>query len=327
MSGLTQILFVIGLGLFWGISPVLNKGMGLTGVPVTHILVASGFGVGLGLTALQRAMGERLTIGRPEILFGLGCGLLLNIPWGIGLAAIRHVPVTLSAVVISTTPLWTFAFALLLGRERYSWQRLLALIVGLASCIVVIVTRPGASLAGIDWWVWATFALPLLYASYNSFTSMAWPKGMPALTAGVVESFASGVLCLPLLLWIDPVGGSTLILHPAGYLLLLATTVMWIVERVCYFNMIRYLGPVSTVQAVYVATPAAVLFGFALFGESIDLWLLVSLALLMASLWLNNRATQPASPLATFASDAHQADNKGLDQQHAQPVGAVDEGQ
>ena len=290
MSSLMQILFVIGLGLFWGISPVLNKGMGLTGVPVTHILVSSGFGVGLGLMALQRAMGERLRIGRSEMLYGLGCGLLINIPWGIGLAAIRHVPVTLSAVITSTTPLWTFALALLLGRERFSSLRLLALIVGLASCLVVIVTRPGASLEGIDWWVWATFGLPILYATYNIFTSMAWPKGMPALTAGVIESFASGVLCLPLLLWIDPVGASTLVTHPAGYLLLLATTAMWIVERVCYFNMIRYLGPVSTVQAVYVATPAAVLFGFALYDERIDLWLVLCLALLMASLWLNNRA-------------------------------------
>ncbi len=293
MTGLTQALFVIGLGLVWGVSPALNKTLGLAGVPVSVILVASGFGVGLGLIILQRLAGERIKLGWPEVLYGFGCAVLINVPWGIGLAAIRHVPVTLSAVVTSTTPLWTFALALALGRERFSGLRLLALVVGLISCVVVIVTRPDARLSGVNWWVLVTAALPLLYAGYNIYTSAAWPKGMSSRTAGVVESLASGVICLPLLLWTGPVGAAAPTVQATGYLLLFAVIVMWIAERVCYFSMIQHLGSVSTVQAVYVATPAAVLFGFALFGETIDLWLLLGLVLLMMSLWLNNRAVAP----------------------------------
>jgi drug/metabolite transporter (DMT)-like permease len=295
MSGLAQALFVIGLGLFWGISPALNKTLGLAGVPVSHILVAAGFGVGLGLMVLQRAAGERIRWRRPEILYGFACAVLINVPWGIGLAAIRHVPVTLSAVVTTTTPLWTFAFALAIGRERFSIMRLLALVVGLASCIVVIVTRPDASMAGANWWLLVTAALPLLYAGYNVFTSAAWPIGMTARTAGVVESLASGVICLPLLFWPGPSEGNAPALQGTGYLLLFAVILMWIAERFCYFSMIQHLGSVSTVQAVYVATPAAVLFGFAWFGETVDLWLLFGLVLLMASLWLNNQAVAAAN--------------------------------
>jgi drug/metabolite transporter (DMT)-like permease len=290
MTGLTQAWFVIGLGLFWGISGPLNKTLGLAGVPVSLILIASGFGVGLALMVLQRLAGECATLSRPVILYGFACAVLVTVPWGIGLAAIRHVPVTLSAVVTSTTPLWTFAFALALGRERFSGLRLLALVVGLASCLVVIVTRPGASLTGVNWWLLITAALPLLYAGYNIFTSAAWPAGMTARTAGVVESLASGVICLPLLLWADPVSDNAPSVSAAGYGLLAAVVLMWVAERVCYFNLIQHAGSVSTVQAVYVATPAAVLFGWALFGETVDLWLLLGLALLMASLWLNNRA-------------------------------------
>ncbi len=304
MAGLTQALFVIGLGLFWGLSAPLNKALGLAGIPVTHILVASGFGVGFGLMALQRAIGERLKIGWPEVLYGFGCGVLVNIPWGLSLAAIRHVPITLSAVITSTTPLCTFALAVLLGRETFSPLRMLALVVGFVSCLAVILTRPGANVSGVDMWVWVTALLPVLFAVYNVFTSAAWPKGMPALTAGVVESLASGLICLPLLLWIGPPDGArpTLSLQ-IGYLLLLATVVMWVLERVCYFRMIRHLGSVSTVQAVYVSTPAAVLFGFALFGEALDLWLLLGLGLLMLSLWLNNRA-QAETPGAKAAGPA-----------------------
>ncbi len=107
----------------------------------------------------------------------------------------------------------------------------------------------------------------------------------------------------PLLLWMDSPGSAAQAVQATGYLMLFGVTVMWIAERVCYFSMIQHLGSVSTVQAVYVATPAAVLFGFLLFGETVDRWLLAGLMLLMASLWLNNRAV---------TGSAHQTDHQSL---------------
>lgn len=304
MSSLAQIMFVLGLGTFWGASPALNKMLGLAGVPVAHILVAAGFGVGLGLMLLQRLGGGRLRIGKPELFYGLGCGLLLNLPWGLSLTAIRHVPVTLSAVIVSTSPLWTYALALALGRESFSPLRLAALVTGLASSATVIVTRPGASLVGLDGWVLASLALPLLYAAYNVFTSVAWPKDMEPLTAGIAESFASALLALPIALWFAPPSAEGVGINATGYLLLLAMIGMWVLERVCYFSMIRQLGPVSTVQAVYVSTPASVVFGLALFGETSDAWIWLGLALLMAALWLNNRAIRPRTGPASGPATA-----------------------
>lgn len=317
MSAVRQILFVLGLGTFWGASPALNKALGLAGVPVTHILVASGLGVGPGLMLLQWLSGGRLRVSWPVVVYGLGCGVLINIPWTISLAAIRHMPVALSAVMVSTTPLWTYAFALSLGRDTFSPLRLLALVTGLASSAAVILTRPGASLAAFDIWVLATLSLPLLYAAYNVFTSAAWPKGMDPLTAGVAESFAAGLLGLPFLLYFNPPTGQAFDVPTLGYLLLLAVTLMWVLERVCYFRMIERFGPVTTVQAVYVSTPASVLLGLLMFRESADAWLWLSLALLMLALWLNNRAL----------SNAKQAEHQPLQQQHAQPVAAINDGQ
>jgi len=290
MSGLRQILFVLGLGLFWAASPALNKLLGLEGVPVPHIVVAAGLGVGLGLIALQRAMGQRLRLRWPELLFGLGCGALVNIPFFLGLAAIRHVPVALMAVVTSTSPLWTYAFALALRRETFKPLRLAALGLGLASSLAIVLTRPGATLGNMDLWVLVTLSLPLLWGVYNNFTSAAWPADMPPLTAGIAESFASGLLGIPLALWLAwPQAGASA-LPGMGYLLLLVMIAMWVLERVCFFSMIQGLGPVTTVQATYVATPFAVLLGALFYAEKPDVWLGLSLALLMAALWLNTYA-------------------------------------
>ncbi|HRC87197.1 MAG TPA: DMT family transporter, partial [Thermoanaerobaculia bacterium] len=227
-----------------------------------------------------------------EALYGLGCGILLNVPWGIGLLAVRHVPVTLYSVVVSSTPMWTYGLALLVGRERMSLMRVSALAVGFASSLAVILTRQGASISQIDSWLLAAMSLPLMYAFYNVYTSAAWPKGMEPLTAGIVESFASSLLAVPVVLWLDPV--HSLSDFHRGYWLLAAAIAMWVLERVCFFSMIQRFGPVTTVQAVYVSTPAGVLFGLALFAEKADSWLWVSLALVMLALWLNNRAIAKA---------------------------------
>lgn len=55
---------------------------------------------------------------------------------------------------------------------------------------------------------------------------------------------------------------------------------------------------VYTIQAIYVSTPAAVLWAILIFGGGADVWLWVGLIILMLALWLNNsgRATASANP-------------------------------
>jgi len=302
MSGLRQILFVLGLGAFWAVSPSLSKLAGAAGLGVGQIVVTSGLCVGIALLALQRVVHGRLGIGWPQVLYGLGCGALTLMPFALGQFAIRHVSVALMAVITSTSPLWTYALALTLARDRFNLLRVLALALGLGSSLVLILTRPGASLGGVDVWVLATLALPVLWGIYNNFTAMTWPKGMTALTGGMVESTSSGLLALPLLALMDWPTRGAMALSNTAYWLLAAMILAWVVERICFFSMIEHLGPVTTVQATYVATPGAVLLGVLLFAETPDAWLWVSLALLAAALWLNARATQTSEAPQSLAS-------------------------
>eukprot|EP01036_Dinobryon_divergens_P008077 gene8077-10785_t len=69
---------------------------------------------------------------------------------------------------------------------------------------------------------------------------------------------------------------------------------MWVGERIVYFTLIRDRGPVYTVQAIYISAPAGVLYGITFFGEAPDLWLWISLALVILALWLNNRPDRHA---------------------------------
>jgi drug/metabolite transporter (DMT)-like permease len=289
---LAQVLSIVGLGAFWGISPTFYKLMANESIPISHIVVLSGLGVGGGLCLLRWLRTGRIGVSRREALYGLGCGLLLNVPFAMGLWLAKHLPVTVFAVISSMAPFCSYALALLFRREGPSRLRLLALAAGFLSSATLIVTRPEASDLSVSGWMLLALIPTALYAVYGLFASMAWPKGMDTLTAGMVESWASALLALPFLILLQPIAGAG-DFH-WGYWTVGVITLIWVVERIAYFTMIQRSGPVTTAQAVYVATPAGVVFGAWLFGEQIDLWLIACLALLLAALYLNNRSLSVA---------------------------------
>jgi drug/metabolite transporter (DMT)-like permease len=75
-----------------------------------------------------------------------------------------------------------------------------------------------------------------------------------------------------------------------GFYLLAAVSVLWVVERIAFFNLVRHFGPVSTVQAVNLATVSTVIMGAMIYGEEIDARIIVSAALVIIALWLNAKA-------------------------------------
>ena len=111
---------------------------------------------------------------------------------------------------------------------------------------------------------------------------------------GAAESMWSGIFMVPVIMFVAPFGaeGSPPLL---SYWILGAAIIMWVVERIAYFTLIRDKGAVYTVQATYVATPAAVVIAAVIFGGTQDLWLWVSLALLMVALYLNNTGRTAAA--------------------------------
>lgn len=291
-----HLLYFIALGLFWGLSPTLYRAMGEANVPVTHVIVLTGFGVGVALAAAGLLTRGRLNLSRQVLLYGLGCAVLMNIPFGLGLVFARHVPTTELALIVSLAPFCNYSVALLTGREHVMPRKLMAIVIGFLSSAILILSREGMITGDVSWWLIAAFSTPVLYSGYNWFASRYWPKAADTISVGTSESIWSGVLVLPLLMVFAPPWSPDL---PAlfGYWSVLAATAMWVVERIAFFTLIRDKGAVYTIQAVYLSTPAAVIFAMIFFGGGSDIWLWFSLAILMVALWLNN-----SSPAARRSS-------------------------
>lgn len=287
MTSPRHILYFLALGLFWGLSPSLYKLMGEARVPVTHIIVYTGLGVGLALGLVALAMTGRIDLRREVVVYGSICAALMNLPFGLGLLFARHVPPTELALIISLAPFCNYVAALLTGGEIAVPRKLLAIAVGFASSALLVLSRDGMVSGTVSWWMIASFSTPVLYTAYNWYAAANWPKDAGTMSVGAVESVASGLIVLPLLLVAAPPWAADV---PAvlAYWSVLAATVMWIAERIAFFTLIRDKGAVYTIQAIYLATPAAVIFAAIFFGGASDIWLWLSLAILMLALWLNN---------------------------------------
>ena len=282
-----HFLYFLALGLFWGLSPSFYRVMGEDYVPVTHIVAYSGLGVGVALAVVARTTTGRVDFSRQVLAYGFGCAALMNVPFAAGLVFARHVPTTELALIMSTAPFFNYAVALLTGRENAAPRRLAAVAAGFTSSAILILSRQGTLSGEISWWTLAAFLSPVMYTAYNWFASRHWPKDADTMSVGASESIWSAVIVAPfLLVFAPPWSGET----PAllAYWSVLAATLMWVIERIAFFTLIRDKGAVYTIQAVYVATPAAVIFAMVFFGGASDIWLWISLAVLMVALWLNN---------------------------------------
>ena len=158
---------------------------------------------------------------------------------------------------------------------------------GFLSSAVLIVSRSGEVEGGISLWIFGAFAVPIIYSVYNWFAGAYWPKQADIMMVGAAESVFSGLLAIPFMLVLAP-PWSDAAPPLVAYWTAAAASILWIIERIAFFTLIREKGAVYTIQAIYVSTPAAVLWAILIFGKPADPWIWVSLAILMLALWLNN---------------------------------------
>ncbi len=287
MKSPNHLLYFVLLGLFWGVSPSLYKYLADIQMPIIHTIFYTGMMVGLIMMgfALMRSRNRKIDV--RLIAYGFGCATLLNIPLALNLFMAGYVPPTELSIVITTSPFFSYLAALLFGHEVATRRKLLAIAFGFASTVILILSRQGTLSGHLSWPLLASFCIPVLYCCYNIFTARAWPQGADTIQAGAFESLWSGLLVLPLILWLSPFGAAG---NPTlgQHWVLLAVSLMWVMERVVYFTLITQKGAVYTVQATYVSTPSAVIISAIFFGGATDLWLWVSLAILMVAIYLNN---------------------------------------
>ncbi len=166
-----HFLYFIFLGLFWGLSQSLYKAMALQDMPISHVIVYAGFGVGLGLVVAARLAGTKLDYSGRSLFSAWAAPSFSTFLSPSASYLIRHLPATEMALIVSTAPFFNYMIALATGSENAVPRRLLAVAACFASSAILVLSREGMLSGQISWWTLAAFSAPIMYTGYNWFAA------------------------------------------------------------------------------------------------------------------------------------------------------------
>lgn len=283
------------LGTLWGLSFSLAKFSTTAGVHPFGLAAWQCIGGALIVLAFGLKRGALPPFNTRHIGYYVGCAVLgIVIPSPVWFFAARHLPAGILALLVATTPLMTYGFALCVAMERFRWQRVLGIALGFGGMVLIL--GPRASLPSPGMTGWATFAMlgPLCYALGNVFMARFRPAGTSsrALAAGML------VVGVAMIVPLAVATGTTHSLVPPWDIVDFAVMGQPAITGVAYILMFEIVGIAGAVffsQVGYVVTVAGVLWGMALFGERHSAWIWAAFALMLAGLALVNLRRRAAS--------------------------------
>ena len=194
-----------------------------------------------------------------------------------------RLPAAVVAVTQTFMPITTYALALAVGVERFRWLSVLGIALGFAGVLLIVV--PGGSLPepGMAGWV-----LVLLLTAFSlAFAVVVAARFRPPEAASL--SMAAGTLCVGAALLVPAMAieGSWWFfdsgLDVAG-LSLLSMAAVYALLWVFFYEIIRLAGALFFSTSNYLVPLAGVVWGMAIFGDSLSGWVWAALALMIAGL-------------------------------------------
>ncbi|HYF20014.1 MAG TPA: DMT family transporter [Ramlibacter sp.] len=276
------IPLLVATGVFLGVGMPMARWLSTQGVQPLAFTFWPTAAAGLALCLLTLArQGAFLRPGllRFGAIAGLG-GYALPMTASFWLAA--RAGAGYAALSFTLPPLFTLAVNLALGRERWRWMRLAAIVLGLAGAALLVAHSASAE-RGDALAIAAVFAIPALIGGTNVYRSIHMPRGVPASGLGALTLLAasamlgaagaaSGALAAPLTL---PVVAGLTVQAAAlvvGYLL--------------YFELQKRAEPVVFSFMGYVTMLTGVLAGVVLLGEQARWTLVPALGLIFLAIRL-----------------------------------------
>jgi drug/metabolite transporter (DMT)-like permease len=287
-------LYVLIFGILFGTTIAMAKlgaqyGISPLSLVFWQMLVS---GVMLYVTAMIK--GQPVKLDARHLRYYLLSGILGNaLPTTLAFMASIKIGAVLTGLVYPLSPIFTYAFSLILRLDKPSGKKIVGMMFGMmgAAFIVlppVINSDQLSSEQLPPLWVMIAVSIPVMLALGNVYRSMDWPTGSPSLPLAAGMLLATSLLLLPALIISDaPILPNISIGIPLG--ILLGNIVMSYVGFIVYFELQRVADPVYFSQISYFITAATMIFGFVVFGETFQWYILPSIILIFFGLYLVSR--------------------------------------
>ncbi|MBR71376.1 MAG: hypothetical protein CMM30_00330 [Rhodospirillaceae bacterium] len=282
------ILLLFLNGIIYGMHFVANKWAVDSGIPVFAYIFWYSFIAGVILLLLCICLREFPKLS-PKSLFvfavmgttGIAAPLAL-LTW-----TASKLPAGVIGLVVVMSPVFTYIFSTVLKIEKFAWLRVLGILIGFGS--VLLVYLPDASLPDPSMASWLLIALiaPICFAATNVFAAIIRPPKVSslALSAGIL--LGGSLVMLPIMLisgeyWIPPadmmLGNYALITA-----ILINLAIWWM-----FLEIVRNAGPVFFTPSNYVIVLSSIGWGVVIFGEKPSIFIWGAVIMMFAGVFLVN---------------------------------------
>ena len=229
----------------------------------------------LGALARRTLAVTPLRVLLPPFVLGL---TLYGLETGLFFASLDRIDVSLASLLVCSYPALVVAGAVLLGRERASKRRVVALVVALAGVALALVGGVGGALDPIG--IALALAAAVIYASYVLVSDRLLGTTEPLvlatmLCAGAATAFALG----------GAATGSLVVAQPSRTLLLIAAIAIasTVLPIAAFLGGVRRLGPSRATILGTVEPPLTIGLSAVVFGERLTPVQLLGAALVVSA--------------------------------------------
>ena len=273
-------------GLCWGLSVPLSKHavsaghhpLGMIIWQLSAVVIVFGAYGALKATALHH--------GRHHVRYLLLIIVLGTlVPNTLSLLALAQLPAGIMALVIATVPIFSLLIALLIKIEVFSFWRMLGVVAGVASLVLIAMPESALPDPAAAPWILVGIIAPLCYAIEGNYVAIKAPKDLSAMATLFGASLIGLIVLWPIVylngwqvpVWVVWDSSRWAMLGAAGGHMIAYTGYLWLLGRA---------GAVFTSQVAYIVTLTGVITSIVFLGERYGalLWIAVALMLLALAL-------------------------------------------
>ena len=216
------------------------------------------------------------------------------IPGTLFFYAAVHVPAGILAISIALVPMLTYAFAWILGVDKYAAKRFMGIVLGFGA--ILLLSLPESSLPdpGMVKWMLLVLVASVFYTVEIMYVDIFIPQGSDLIALLMGSLLVAALILMPLIYWQD----AYVPLHYPFQNIEWAIIVMAVVSSSAYATflyVVKMSGSVFASMAGYVITLAGVFWGMIFFDESHSIWVWMALLLMLAGMALVTPREQTSS--------------------------------
>ncbi len=197
--------------------------------------------------------------------------------------AALHIPAGYSAIINSTSPLWSVFLGVLFWRQQLNYRIVAGLLCGVAGVSLLVSLGPVAWGRELVIGIACCLLASICYAIAGEYTKRAPNSISPAMMAAGSQLAAAIFLSAPTLAFAPlPLHASPQVYAAAVALALLSSALAYSL----YFNIIQEIGPVKTLTVTFLIPVFAILWGWLFLDEAITSSMLVGCLLVIAAMVL-----------------------------------------